>query len=265
MYKLNDRKQAEEYLRGLTLAEPEEQVRKVVINLHSRRSKYSLYNNGIDRKTGVQRIPICSKGTVDKIKRLLDEGKLDSYLDYIDQSPDVSTPLNKPLENSKEKVQVSEQLPKETSNDALLIKHFDRVVTTADQLASRVAKLVYYRESQNEIRYNEGNIVDGLHFFGRHRPDNMDSSIEPRMARCVLAHYEHKFDRLYCNYFEEVTMENARQELADNLLRLASNPDSEPCPICPECQELAHLPVIGRNWTRFKDEKTGKWSYMPLE
>lgn len=83
MDNLTSRKDVEQFLIGLRIRVPEEEVRKIVDALRSDSHKYRLYKGGIDRKTGAARMPITSKGTVDKIKKLYDEGELKPYLEYL--------------------------------------------------------------------------------------------------------------------------------------------------------------------------------------
>jgi hypothetical protein len=162
MYKFNNRKEVEEYLRGLKLTEPEDHIRKVVVSLRSDPKKYHLYNNGIDRKTGVQRMPICSKGTIDKIKRLLDEGKLDPYIDYISQASDGSTSLNKIVEDSKEKVQLSaEQSSKETNQFGIIKELKTFIVTIGNQQldAATILQKIWMELGAGKIDYEIAGII----------------------------------------------------------------------------------------------------------
>ncbi len=156
---------------------------------------------------------------------------------------------------------VTEHPSQEGGKDTPLREHVDQVATAAKSLASNVERLFYYK-SHGSTAFR-GDIVKGFRSYWGSPEDSKVIEIEEYLARCVLAHYEDKYDRLPYEYWEDVTKENASQELTDNLVRLANTSVLEPCPICPACQEIAGLPHIGRNWIRYKDEKTGKWRYMP--
>jgi len=52
MDNLTSRKDVEQFLIGLRIRVPEEEVRKIVDALRSDSHKYRLYKGGIDRKTG---------------------------------------------------------------------------------------------------------------------------------------------------------------------------------------------------------------------
>jgi len=101
MDNLTSRKDVEQFLIGLRIRVPEEEVRKIVDALRSDSHKYRLYKGGIDRKTGAARMPITSKGTVDKIKKLYDEGELKPYLEYLKIAAEADG-REPPLTKSKE-------------------------------------------------------------------------------------------------------------------------------------------------------------------
>lgn len=164
------------------------------------------------------------------------------------------------LEETKQAQRVTEQLSTEIGLNTPLTEHFDQVSKTAKLLASRVQKLLYYRNSEDQLHVYEGNIVDGLRFFGSRLvlEEIEKKSIEPHLARCVFAHYEDKFAKLPYNYWEEVTMENVSQELADNLLRLAHSKGFKPCPTCPACQEIAGIEHMSEDSIPIYDEKTNE-------
>lgn len=66
---------------------PEEVVHKVVSFLtgENQTSLYELYASGT-RRDGRSRIPICGKGTAAKVKKLFENGKLQPYLDYLEDT-----------------------------------------------------------------------------------------------------------------------------------------------------------------------------------
>jgi hypothetical protein len=167
----------------------------------------------------------------------------------------------------RQEQKITEQPSKETFKSDRLKEHIKQVTDAASLLASGAQKLLYYQKKNVESPYTgfpyRGNLVIGIRSYWGSPEDARVISIEGRLARCVLAHYEHKFNKLPYNDWEEIDYMNASPDLADNLVRLSHDISSEPCPICPACQELAGLPDIGRNWTRVKDKKTGRWSYMP--
>lgn len=84
MAKVRDQAQAEQFLKGLGLRKGEGLIRTVVLTSMGRtgRSLYDLYAHGQSRD-GSTRAPICGKGTVQKIVKLMDEGRLDPYLSYL--------------------------------------------------------------------------------------------------------------------------------------------------------------------------------------
>ena len=81
MDKISSQGDAEQYLRDLRLFVPEEVVRQVV-NVASGKDKTSFYKLWAGNKS-LKVLPICGKGTVNKIKKLFAEGKLEPYLDYL--------------------------------------------------------------------------------------------------------------------------------------------------------------------------------------
>ncbi len=166
----------------------------------------------------------------------------------------------------KKQSQVATQsVPKAASEDTRLRQHFDELAATAKVLASRVEKFLYYQSK--DIPYHQlpyrGNIVEGLRSYWGSPENAKVIEIPTYLARCVLAHYEHKFHKLPFNFWEDVTFENASQELADNLSRLGNNRDFEACPKCPVCVELAGIEPVRLDSIPIPDEKTGKVSYMP--
>jgi hypothetical protein len=84
MDKLNNSEDVKAFLRGQGFSIGEETVRQVVNVLTGKvqHSLYSLYTIRSDKP-----IPVCGKGTVDKIKKLYVAGKLAPYLVYLSQSP----------------------------------------------------------------------------------------------------------------------------------------------------------------------------------
>ena len=104
MDNLTSRKDVEQFLIGLRIRVPEEDVRKIVNALRSDPHKYHLYMGGIDRKTGATRVPITSKGTADKIKKLYDEGELKPYLAYLSNSPTVGEAKVEQIKQAKNDV-----------------------------------------------------------------------------------------------------------------------------------------------------------------
>jgi len=86
MDKLDNFEDAEEFLRGLGLHVDEGVVRQVmsVLSCEAHEPLYSLYAT----RPGMPP-PICGKGTVYKIKRLYDKGKLKPYLDYLSDPPTI--------------------------------------------------------------------------------------------------------------------------------------------------------------------------------
>ncbi len=162
---------------------------------------------------------------------------------------------------------VTELPPKERSPDIRLREHFDQLAVNAEILASRVQKLTYYKGKN--IPYRQlpfrGNIIDGLRSYWASSKEVRETRIESSLARCVFVHYEHKFGKSPYGYWEDVTIENVSQELADNLLRLASSKAFEPCPKCPVCLEVAGIEPVSSDSIPIPDEKTGKVTYMPKD
>lgn len=73
----------DKFLRKLGLRVPRNIVSQVVdvLERKSTVSYYELYSSGTKRD-GSQRVAVCGKGTVDKIKKLYDAGQLNTYLAY---------------------------------------------------------------------------------------------------------------------------------------------------------------------------------------
>jgi hypothetical protein len=151
MDNLTSRKDAEQFLIGLRLRIPEEDVRKIVNALRSDTPKYRIYKGGIDRKTGATRTPISSKGTVDKIKKLYDEGELKPYLEYLKITAEADgsepsltkskeTELN-PMPTNGQKVTPALQQGQE--------EHLDNIRREPDD---PVASRLYQQQNQSDIR-----------------------------------------------------------------------------------------------------------------
>ena len=261
--KLNNLEEVTRFLRDLHIRVDEWKVRKVVVALEKKSHVYDLHKHGRYRTTGADRKPILGNGTVRKITNLYKEGRLQLYLDYLNQPAIVDKAIagqsNGTETQTAEEQTEAQQPPKGTDQHNYLKGHLDKIAEAAEELSSRVNDLLLHR-SKGETYYR-GNLVDGIDFPERPLTHPRNTSIGSALARCVLAHYEDRYDRLPSGTFEQVTMENASQKLADNLVRLAHSTISEPCPICPACQEIAGLPHIGRNWVRRKDGKTGEWQY----
>lgn len=99
--KILDDQQPEQLLRDLGLTVGSEIVSKVIAVLARKNSLYEIYISK-DRRDGSHRIPVCAKGTVYKIKRLYVDGKLNPYIDYLNQNnmkPDIT---KKPTESKDE-------------------------------------------------------------------------------------------------------------------------------------------------------------------
>jgi len=269
--KIDNPAELKEFLRGLGITISEDVVSQVVSVLSGKtdKSRYSLYANRPNRPP-----PICGKGTVYKIRKLYNEGKLEPYLTYLQQSPIADEPKTEQTKDSnvaeipQEQASVELDIAIRTSQDLIrqrLNEHFDELAATAKVLASRVEKLLYYQSK--DIPYHQlpyrGNIVEGLRSYWGSPEDAKVIEIPTYLARCVLAHYEHKFHKLPFNFWEDVTFENASHELADNLSRLGNNRDFEACPKCPVCVELAGIEPVRLDSIPIPDEKTGKVSYMP--
>ena len=86
MDNIRDKQEAERFLRRCRLMIEESVVREVVRSLQglSGRSKYDLWASG-SRADGTTRLPICGKGTVDKIDRLLQKGALQPYIAFLEK------------------------------------------------------------------------------------------------------------------------------------------------------------------------------------
>ena len=163
-----------------------------------------------------------------------------------------------------EQAQVAAEPPsKETDEDTRLKEHFDQLAAIAKELASRVQELLYHKSKGNIY---QGNIIDGLYFYGvpfmADLGELRKSKVKSHLARAVFVHYEHKFGKSPCGFWEDVTMENVTQELADNLLRLANSRAFEPCPRCPVCVELAGIEPVSPDSIPAVDGKTGEVWYM---
>jgi|GEM_PF-5196550 len=84
--KLSTPRQVNEFLRELGLRLTEDTVRRIVRTLSDGGSLFSVYG----RKKGSS--PLCGKGTAYKIKRLLDSGELQPYLDWLSPNPTSDQP-----------------------------------------------------------------------------------------------------------------------------------------------------------------------------
>ncbi len=152
---------ADKFLRGLRIIIDGDVVRQVVNVLSGKTGKslYSLYTSRRDKPPA-----ICGKGTVYKIKKLYDEGRLAPYVAYINQSPDVDKPKTEQTKESKEvgikQEQVTaEQSPTETNQDIRLKEHFDELAGIARTLAFRQQWLLDNGDKELVL----GNIMEGLH------------------------------------------------------------------------------------------------------
>jgi len=103
MDKLNNSKDAKEFLRDLGLYIDEEVVR-LVVNVVSGRVHQSLYSLYTTRPN--KPVPVCGKGTVDKIKRLYDIGKLQPYIDYISDTMTTGEASNEQIMETKDDVPI---------------------------------------------------------------------------------------------------------------------------------------------------------------
>ena len=83
MDKFLNENDADIFLRKLGFRISKDIIAIVLNALRDHDSLYNLYASGM-RRDGSHRMPICGKGTVDKIKLLYDTGKLDSFITYID-------------------------------------------------------------------------------------------------------------------------------------------------------------------------------------
>jgi len=83
MDKILNENDADIFLRKLGFRISKDIIAIVLNALRDHDSLYNLYASGM-RRDGSHRMPICGKGTVDKIKLLYDTGKLDSFITYID-------------------------------------------------------------------------------------------------------------------------------------------------------------------------------------
>jgi hypothetical protein len=165
--------------------------------------------------------------------------------------------------------QVVTELPaKERSPDIGLREHFDQLASNAGILASGVQKLLYYKSKG--IPYRQlpirGDIVRGLRSYWGSPDDVKVTAIESYLARCIFVHYEDKFGKLPFSAWEDVSdrgIENASQEIADNLVRLAHSQTLTRCPKCPVCIELVGIELVSPDSIPVVDEKTGKMLYVP--
>lgn len=266
MDKIDNPTELKQFFRGLGITIPEDVVSKVVSVLSGKTDKslYSLYVRRSGRPP-----PICGKGTVYKIRKLYKEGKLEPYLTYLQQSPIADKPKTEQTKDSKvaeipqQQASVELDIAVRTSQDLIrqrLNEHFDELAAVAKAYASRVQKLLYCKSEGAEYFVSGGNITDGLRVVGAPFLDweEITGGIEPRLARCVFVHYEHKFGKSPYDHWEQVTKENVTQELADNLLRLANSRAFEPCPRCPVCVELAGIEPVSPDSIPVVDVKTGK-------
>jgi len=85
MDKILKLEEAEAFLRELGFTLQESVIRTVVLVLLGKRpeSKYDLHRHGRNKR-GVERKPICGKGTVEKIEKLQKGGKLGPYIAWLD-------------------------------------------------------------------------------------------------------------------------------------------------------------------------------------
>ena len=269
--KIDNPTELKQFLRGLGITIPEDVISQVVSVLSGKTDKslYSLYVNRPDRP-----IPICGKGTVYKIRKLYNEGKLEPYLTYLQQSPIADEPKTEQTKDSnvaeilQEQASVELDIAIRTSQDLVrqrLNEHFDELAAIAKRFASRVQKLLYCKSEGAEYFVSGGNIIDGLRVVGAPFLDweEITGGIKPHLSRCVFVHYEDKFGKSPYDYWEDVTTENVTQETADNLLRLAHSNAFNPCPKCQVCVELAGLKPVSEGSFPYYDEKTGKVTYVP--
>ena len=94
----------DKFLRGIGLRIDGNTVLRVVDVLEGRLriSSYDLYRSGI-RRDGTRRTPICGKGTVYKIKRLYEAGKLDPYIAYLRRNASVTNDQSIPVDKQPDR------------------------------------------------------------------------------------------------------------------------------------------------------------------
>ena len=97
LVKISDPQDAKQFLRSVGLTVPEEVVLRVaeVVRGKVKRSIYSLWHG--NKRFG--EMPVCAKGTVTKIRKLYEAGKLKPYLDYLDGGATVQPASDQVLES----------------------------------------------------------------------------------------------------------------------------------------------------------------------
>ncbi len=115
MYRLANSEDVKRFLQGLTLHIDEKVVRQVtdVLTGNSRQSLYSLYAMRPNKPN-----PICGKGTVDKIKKLYAEGKLQPYLDYLSGPIPLNEAKTEQIEEADHSIETPGMAPARTEQQA---------------------------------------------------------------------------------------------------------------------------------------------------
>jgi hypothetical protein len=200
--------------------------------------------------------PICGKGTAYKIKKLFESGRLELFLTYLQQLRTVGKVQNfqgknGTLDTIPQQKSLSEQaVVADIAAESIkqkLKKHFEEIGETARALADNVDKLLYYKNIfiLSDERPYTGNIVGGLRFNRGSYKDTQPVKVDNHKAYYVLLHYQERWETyMFSNRWEEVTIENASQEIFDNLINLASLDIEEPYQRCPVCQVLSGIMPI---------------------